>query len=125
MDVRIEGGRELIASLDKAISKALPEAEQVMVKGAVNIKEDWRRRWSGHPHFPALPNTIGFDLFHTLGTVHAQIGPDKDKRQGPLGSIIEFGTPKNAPIPGGLPALEAEVPRFERALADLGERLLS
>jgi hypothetical protein len=68
---------------------------------------------------------VSYDVFHTFaGNSHAEVGPDKAKRQGALGNIIEFGTPKNAPIPGGLPALETEAPRFEKALGELGERLL-
>lgn len=122
--MRTQGLRELIADLDKAQSAAIDEVRGVVAKGALNIKNDWRRRWSGHPHIPLLPRAINYDIRMERGTgVEAEIGPDKDRPQGPLGNLIEFGTATSAPLPGGLPALEAETPRYERALADLSERL--
>jgi hypothetical protein len=120
----VTGLDEWIVQLDKAQSGALPEAEAILSKGALNIKKDWARRWSGHPHIKALPAAIGYDLYHLLGSARARIGPDKAKRQGPLASIIEYGSANNPPMPGGAPALDAEGPKFERALEDLGAKLL-
>lgn len=123
-EVEVTGLRELVADLTRAESKALDEVDKVVGKGALNIKTGWAQRWSGHPHFPALSRAVSYDQFHTPWTSQAEIGPDKDKPQGALGNIIEYGTAKNAPIPGGLPSLDEEAPRFERSLADLAERLL-
>lgn len=89
----------------------------VTEKAAVNIKKDWQAAWKGHPHFKALPFAIGYDRTLSLTALEYVIGPDKDKRQGALGNIIEFGTVNNAPIPGGLPAQEKELPRLEAQLA--------
>lgn len=119
-----------VTEIDQLIRDMVPmgdvldEGKKSVFKGAMQIKEDWRKRWSGHPHIPRLPAAVTFDIGELGFKVEAEIGPDKDRPQGALGNIIEFGTPKNAPIPGGLPALEAEVPRFEKAIADLGEKLL-
>lgn len=124
-DVEVSGLRELITDLDKAGSRSIPAVRGVVAHGAVNIKKDWRQRWGGIAHAPALSGAVTYDIVFGLMTVGAQVGPDKDERQGALGNIIEFGTENNAPIPGGLPALESEAPRFERELANLGERLLS
>jgi hypothetical protein len=125
IEVTVTGDRELLATLDRLTSAAWRDADRVLEKAAVNIKKDWAKRWSGHPHFPALPRAVSYDLFHTLaGNSHVEVGPDKNRRQGALGNIIEFGTPNNAPIPAGMPALAAEAPRFEKALGDLGEQLL-
>lgn len=123
-DVEVTGLHELLMDLTRAESRSVPAVRAVVEKGAVNIKKDWRQRWGGIAHAPALPAAITYDINFGLLTVEAEIGPDKDKRQGALGNIIEFGTSKNAPIPGGLPALEAETPRFERAVGDLGEKAL-
>lgn len=102
------------------------KVERVVGRGAFNIKKGWKRRWEGHDFIPHLPNAISYDVTrHGTGggnLVRAEIGPDKNKRQGPLGNIIEFGSPTSAPIPGGVPALEEEEPRFVNALADLGEK---
>ena len=65
-----------------------------------------RRRWAGISYAPALPFAVTYDV-RTSGTlVAAEIGPDKAKRQGALGNIIEFGAPaqNTTPQPGGMPA---------------------
>jgi hypothetical protein len=109
MEVSVTGLNELIAGLDRAHSKALPETEQVVAKGALNVKQDW---------------AVTYDLFHLPGSIRAEVGPDKGRRQGALGNLLEFGSAHNAPRPGGLPALSAEAPRMEKALAELAEKLL-
>lgn len=123
-DVEVTGLRELVADLTRAESRSVDEVDKVVGRGALNIKRGWAQRWSGHPHIPALPRAVSYDQFHTPWTSQAVIGPDKNKPQGALGSIVEYGTEHNAPIPGGLPSLDEEAPRFERSLADLAERLL-
>jgi hypothetical protein len=122
--VEHHGLGELLRDLVKAQTRSVDEFAAVVNKGAVNIKKDWRQRWSGIAHAPALPAAVTYDIVYGFGRIEAQIGPDKGKRQGALGNIIEFGTENNAPIPGGLPALDAEEPRFERALGDIGGRML-
>jgi hypothetical protein len=120
----IDGLRRLAADLDAAAHVAPEEARKVVAKGALNIKKDWRRAWTGLRHAPALPYAITYDTKLTGDRASAEIGPDKDRRQGALGNLIEYGSVKNAPIPGGLPALEREAPRFEKALTDLAARTL-
>lgn len=116
--------RKLAVSLAEVSAKTAPDVRAVVQKGALNIKQDWQARWRGHPHIPALPSAISYDTDYSGGGVRAEIGVDKGKRQGPLGNIIEFGTPKNAPIPAGLPALKTEQPKFEKALAEVLGKLL-
>lgn len=120
----VTGLDEWIAQLDKAQSQALPQAEAILAKGALNVKNSAMRRVSGHAHSPAYPRTIGYDMYHLPGSARARIGPDKGRRQGALGNILEFGTVNNAPIPHLGPALTEEGPKFERALGDLGVELL-
>lgn len=124
MDVEVTGIGELLASLDRAQSRSVPEVEKVVSKGSLNVKQDAARRASGLKHAPAYPAAIGYDLYHGLTTVRSKIGPDKQKRQGALGNILELGTVNNPPIPHLGPALDEEAPRYERALGDLGANLL-
>lgn len=124
MDVEAHGLVELLGDLARAQTRSVAEFAAVVNKGAVNVKREWRQRWSGIGHAPALPAAVTYDVSYGLGRIEAEIGPDKDRRQGALGNVIEFGTVNNAPIPGGLPALDAEAPRFERALGDIGGRML-
>lgn len=101
-------------------------AAAVVKKGAVNVKNEAREFAPKGPYLPAYYRSITFDIEGDgrFGRVEAQIGPDKDKPQGPLGNIIEYGTSTQAPQAHLGPALDREGPNFEAALGDLGERLL-
>ena len=126
MNPRVEHGDldRWVLTLDEAVSAAPDEAAKVVEKGALNIKDGWRRRWSGHAHAPALPNAVTYDTYRGLRGPGAEIGPDKDKRQGDLGNLFEYGSVNNAPIPGGAPSVAEELPRYEQAMEDLSVRLL-
>lgn len=87
-------------------------------KGALNIKRDWQASASGLPHAPAYPASINFDILPTPTAIAAEIGPDKSKRQGALGNLIEYGSVHNPPHLDGARALAAEEPRFYAAAAD-------
>lgn len=109
--------------LGKVEADSLPQARKVVSRGSVQIKKDAQRRIRGHPHAPAYPRSIGYDEYSTPSWLRSQIGPDKLKRQGALGNILELGTVNNAPIPHLGPAADEEAPKFERAVADLGVKL--
>lgn len=116
---------ELIAVLDLAAEGAPRAVRQVVSKGALNIKGGWRKRWSGLKHAPSVGRAVSYDVTATADGASAEIGPDKNRPQGPLGNLLEFGSIHNAPIPGGLPALVVEEPRFVDALSAVGEQLLT
>lgn len=119
ISISVTGDKEVAAALDKAASRSIKNVTAVVKKGANNIKEDAIKRVSGHPHIPRYPATITYDLTYGLGVIEAQIGPDKDRKTGALGNIIEFGTVKNAPLPHLTPAFREEEPRFIAALEAL------
>lgn len=98
----------------------------VLKKGALNIKKDAKKRASGHRHAPAYPSSIVFEGPTVLlgGAVEAEIGPDTDRPQWGLGDILEFGTPRTAPHPHLMPALQAELPNVERYLLELSQKAL-
>lgn len=110
--------------LGDAADRVLPEARKVVVRGTIQIKRDAKRRVRGLRHAPYYPASITDDIRQGADWVESEIGPDKSRRQGALGNLIEFGSVNNAPIPHMAPATDAEKPRFERALEDLGARLL-
>ncbi len=121
---------ELIRDMSVLPKTFMGKVEKVASKGALNIKQDWAQRWSGHSSIRHLPRAVRYDIETKQHTVTATIGPSLEKMQGPLGFIIEFGNTeygslRNAPIPGGQPALDEEEPKFVRALADLGEESLA
>jgi hypothetical protein len=113
-------GLELLAADLAHEAKIAPaEARKVVQKGLLNIKGDWRKRWTGYPHAPRLPAAITYDTKQLGGRIDGEVGPDKDKPQGDLGNLFEYGSVNNAPIPGGLPALRTEEPKFTKAMEDL------
>lgn len=116
--------RTLARDLDEVPERLAPDIRACLQKGALNIKRDWQARWQGLSHLPALASTVTYDTRYLRDAIVAEIGPDKARRQGPLGNVAEFGTVKNAPHPGGGPALAAEDPRFEKAIADIAGQAL-
>jgi hypothetical protein len=113
----------LSASIASA-SKNLPrEARAVVSKGALNVKNDARERVSDHPSWKRLANTINYDLTGNAFFSAAEIGYD-DVGQGELAGIAEFGSARKAPHPALMPAFAAEGPKFTKALADVGAKVL-
>ena len=117
-----DGLERLVADLAHEAKVAPVEARKVVQKGCLNIKQDWRKRWSGFPHAPRLPYAIGYDTKQLGGRIDGEVGPDKDKPQGSLGNLFAYGSVNNAPIPGPVPALQTEQPKFEKAMQDLAFR---
>jgi hypothetical protein len=123
--VKVDGLDTLLADLARAGEQLPPEARKITQKGALNIKTSWARYWSGLKHAPALSRAVTYDTRWVGSGVEAEIGPDKSRRQGALGNLVEYGSINNAPIPGGAPALAEEAPRYERYLTELALGLLA
>jgi len=122
---RVHGLNEFAIELDVATSRMIPDVSAVVGKGCMNIKQDWARAWSSlDKHLPLLPKSVTYDVTVLPGRVVGDVGPDLNRRQGPLGGVAELGTPTSAPHPGGAPALDAEAPKFEAAMLALTARLL-
>lgn len=126
MDIKVDPGevKEFHEILVHAAGAAPDESRKVVSKGALNIKNDAKKRVSGLAHAPAYPRAISYDTAASADAAWAEIGPDKAKRQGALGNLLEYGSVHNAPIPHIRPAADAELPRFEKAMSDLAEKLI-
>lgn len=121
--VQIHGLDELIRDLEEFPEKSRPKFKAVVAKGAVNIKMEWRRRWSpeiGKPpqNLPHVVRGIGYDTDETSHSFSAEIGVHASNPQASLAHFPEFGSVNNAPMPGGQPSLDEEDPRFVDAVAD-------
>jgi len=114
----------LAAELAAAPERLAALVPPVVFKGALNIKNDWRANASGNAHAPYYPASITYDMDVRAGAVEAEIGPDKDKKQGALGNILEFGTSKNPPHNDGGRALAVEEPKFIAACEAVAEQAL-
>lgn len=124
MTIIVTGLNEITADLNAAPLRAQLGARAVVEKGALNIKNSWRSTWSGLSHAPSLGAAVTYDINVTSHGVEAEIGPDKSLPQGALGNLLEYGSRNNAPIPGGGPALDRELPGFAEAMEKLAERAL-
>lgn len=103
------------------------EAQAVVAKGAINVKNAWRRnaQASAGRHARLYPSTIGYDPVRVMpGFIEAVIGPDKALPQGPLGNLLEYGSIHNPPHNDGGRALLEEEPRFQAAVQALGVGVL-
>lgn len=120
MEITVTGLAEWRRDLLRAADTLDDAVAKVVGRGAFNVKRDWARRWSGLHGLPRLAASISYDIERAGGLISADIGPNLQRTQGPLGHLIEFGTEygtvHNAPHPGGLPALEAEQEGFVDAL---------
>lgn len=130
MDARFDMSdvRRLERHLARSIPRLRRDARAVTMRGALNIKNDWRTnaRATARKHGRYYPGTVGYD-FASYGPdlFMAIIGPDKGGTQGPLGAILEYGSVKNPPHRDGGRALDAETPRFEAQMALLAARGLA
>lgn len=122
MDVSMDASEvdRLAAELTGVSWKMVPAIRAVVERGAFNVKREMVKDATGHSHAPAFPRSITYDI----RGLSAEIGPDKNKRQGALANILYFGTSKNAPVINLTAAIEREAPRFEQALADVGRGVL-
>lgn len=130
MGAKVTGMQELLSDLEKAAKEAVTQTRKVVAKGALNVKKDARRILAATPtlrgkeYIPHYPGSITYETRASGTTVTAEIGPDKDRKQGPLGNLIEYGSINNAPLPHLSPALDLEEPRLADQLQEMGAALL-
>lgn len=124
MDAKVTGLSDLIGDLRKAEETVVEQAKKVVGRGCNNVKKDAKKRVTGYAHLPHYPRSIDYDVTAAGLTVTGAVGPNHAKLQGGLGRVIELGTVNNAPIPHLSPALDLELPAFERYLGELGYDLI-
>ena len=101
-----------------------PAVRASIQRGALQIKREWadNARQSSGSHARLYPASISYDLQGNAAFSSAVIGPDKDRPQGALGNLLEFGSAKNPAHDDGGRALLVEQGKLERALADIAEQ---
>lgn len=98
----------LIRDLDGEKTRAPRKAREAIATEAPIVREDWRARMrarSHYGHIPYLPSAITVSFQGDLAP-EAEIGPDKQRTQGPLGNLLEFGSRNNRPHKDGYRALQ-------------------
>ena len=124
INVTASGLDRLVADLDEVPEGAHDNIRKAVQFTANGIKKQAKQFASGIAHAPAYPHAITYDTEdHGVGKgVSAEIGPDKDRRQGALGNILEYGSVKNPPHNDGGRALINELPAFEAQMALIQQR---
>ncbi|MBB2956789.1 hypothetical protein [Pseudoclavibacter helvolus] len=64
----------------------------------------------------AYPHAIGYETIDRVNDIAWEIGPDKERRQGPLGNLFEYGSRNNPPFAHLETALEANEDDFVRGI---------
>ena len=107
--------------LKRERSRVLRRSREAVAETATEVRDTWRSRMrarSHHGHIPYLPNAITSTVSAGDHGPEAEVGPDKSRRQGPLGNLLEFGSRNNKPHRDGYTALrereEAFVERIDQ-----------
>lgn len=113
----------LAADLGRVPGRIVNQTTKVVFRGAVNIRDSARKLAPGSRYARHYPNSITYDVdaFGRPGVIEAEIGPDRNRRQGALGVLFEHGSVNNPPMAHMGPSLDLEGPKFVRNLADAAE----
>lgn len=101
----------------------------VLHKGANNIKRQLRQEMGRSRHFKAIVPKIGYDVTEVGvdggGIIEAEIGAAAEGA-GHLDNIAYFGGARGGggTVPDPLGALLEELPKFEKAVADIASDVL-
>jgi hypothetical protein len=93
-------------------------------RSAVNVRTTAQKLAPFGPRTAFYPASITYDVDVELTGIIAEIGPDKDKPQGPLGNIFEYGTSEVAAQAHIGPAVDIESPNFYRAVGAISAKAL-
>ncbi len=111
---------ELAQALGEVASSAGPYVRDAMQTTAIDIRDDWRAAASGMRGLGAYPRSIGYDFtgFQGFGAtvLTCEIGPDKGRKQGAFGAIVEYGAPNFAPRHYGDQALDAHTEQYDELI---------
>ena len=77
--------------------KAVAPLGVVVTESATRVRDDLRAKVEAidkHGHLKRFPDAITFDV----RGLDAEIGPDKNRRQGALGNLLYYGTSRHGPV---------------------------
>jgi HK97 gp10 family phage protein len=105
--------RKLSADLGKADAKVTGLASKAIAKTALDIEADAKAL------APVDTGYLKGSISSDIGTLSAEIGPTAS-----YGHFLEYGTSKMAAQPFMGPAFERRVPGLEKALGQIGSKIL-
>lgn len=113
----------LAADLGRIPGRMVPSMIAAVTKSATSVRDAMRADARGHAHSPHFPNSITAEVKVKVGQIEAEVGPDKGLTQGALGNILYFGTSMNGPVLNINGPLDAESPKFQKAIEDAAGKL--
>ena len=114
--------RDFSSELGRVPAKVVIGVRPAVVKAGVNMKKQLREEMDKSKHFKA---SRSIDFAVSDGGLAVAVGPSKGK-PGSIANIAYFGGVNGGggTVPDPRGALDAEVPRFEKALTDLVGEIL-
>lgn len=92
------------------------KARGVMKRGALEIKKNLRREFSGHSHAGGVPFSLEMEPRGQFGWEIGEL--DSGGRQWGIAAILEYGTVNNSPRTDMKASLRKEIPAIMRHLGD-------
>lgn len=116
---------QLSADFGRAAGETLREVDQVMEKGAINVKKAMVAEAESDGSYKRFSRSISYDRAYGYGTVGYEVGPDKGRRgtQAALGNLLYFGSENNSPVLDIEVGIREETPRLMDHLGRTAERL--
>lgn len=115
--------RALATDLGKASGAVEKEADRVLERGALGVKNKMveEARASHNRYARHFAGSISYD---PDGLLRYVVGPDKARRQGALGNLLYFGSRNNAPTLDIEAGLIAEEPKLLSEMGKMLERVI-
>lgn len=112
---------QLAADLGEVPEKAGPNIAKAITVSSIKVKESWQEPLKGSATLPRLPYALSFDITNLqafgVSVIKSEIGFDKEKPQGALGNVSEYGTPTITGRGYGIAALHANEADFVKGLS--------
>lgn len=122
-DIKIDASEltALAVSIQRIDPEIVAKLNDVVQESGKRLQQDARSRARAiGGHARGYSNKITTTFKPAARKPSVEVGPILGG-MGSLGGILEFGSPTSAPHPHLHPAFDEEVPRFDRAIADLAD----
>jgi hypothetical protein len=110
----------LAANLGDAPKGTEAKVRKAVEVSARNVKDTWAKKLAGSAQLPMLGRSVTYDVTGgkaiRAAEITADIGPDKDRPQGPLGNFSEFGKPGQPGRGYGLASLKETEEDYVRGI---------
>ncbi|GEM_PF-2075383 len=126
IDIDVSDLWPLAADLGASGERVLAGVRPIMEKTALNTKVGMQADFKTGGHAKHAWRAIDYDIQTTFGgSIEAEVGFNKGKRQGSLGNFLAFGSSRNGPIGDITAAARREEPSLAEHLIRLATESLN